>query len=93
MGHRSRLTVPYCHQTVVSGWCFILISRFHFELLQAAERRSLVWWRPNRIRKQDLSYGLILTLVGKHNVFGTSVSFSVNQEFVLGYYVSKQDLM
>lgn len=29
----------------------------------------------------------------KHNVFGTSVSFSVNQEFVLGYYVPKQDLM
>lgn len=40
----------------------------------------------------SLSYGLILTLTGKQNVFWTSVSFSVNEEFVLGYYFPKPDL-
>lgn len=40
----------------------------------------------------SLSYGLILTLIGKQNVFWTSVSFSVNEEFVLGYYFPKPDL-
>lgn len=38
----------------------------------------------------SLSYGLILNLIGKQNVFWTSAS--VNEEFVLGYYFPKQDL-
>ena len=40
----------------------------------------------------SLSYGLILTLTGKQNVFWTSVSFSVSEEFVLGYYFPKPGL-
>lgn len=88
-----RLSAPQYTQTVASGLCFTL-SLFCFEFLQAAGRHSMVWRGPHCIGSRTWAgERSILTLPGKCNVFWASMSSSVNEGFVLGYYLLQQDLI
>ena len=80
--------------TVIGLWFPVGVSFGKFLPLWVFCRQlgDTAWCGTDQMGSGSLSYGLILTLTGKQNVFWTSVSFSVSEEFVLGYYFPKPDL-